>query len=87
MCETCDMISSDFVPLLRLAKEAVGNGPEKWKANAELMEWFRASNCVEVIMALQAAAHVCERPGGRNNAHMIQTIQELKPLGYYQAVQ
>ena len=86
MCD-CEMIASDFAPLVKLAKEAIGSGENKWKANQELMEWFRAGNCLEVILALQAAAHVCERPGGRNNAHMIQTIQDLKPLGYYQDVQ
>lgn len=84
MCENC-MKASDMVPLLKLAKEAIGTGENKWKANQELLTWFR-SDPESVILALQAAARVCERPGGLNNARMMEAIRDLKPLGHFQAV-
>lgn len=81
MCDE-DMNARDFAPLVKLAREAMGNGPNKWEANAELMEWFRSGNCEEVIMALQAAARVIECPGGRNNTALIKSIQALKPISH-----
>lgn len=81
MCDY-EMKASEFSPLLKLAREAMGNGPKKWEAHSELMEWFRSGNCEEVILALQAAARVVECPGGRNNSALVKSIHALKPISH-----
>lgn len=74
------MKTSEYIPLLKMAREAMGDGPNKWEANAELLQWFRADNCLEVILACQAASRVCSHPGGKNNQDLHKAMEAISPL-------
>ena len=73
------MKASDLTPLLHLAKKATGKSAGKWEANTELLTWFR-SDPVAVLEALQAAAHVSERPGGLAHTRLHSAMDKL-PAG------
>ena len=70
------MRSDEFDHLLAIANTAIGQTPEKWQANTELMTWFRAQP-VEVIEALKAAARCIECPGGLNNTRLVDALGRI----------
>lgn len=65
--------------LKALAKLALGQTSDKWRANQALWEWFR-SNPMAVIEVIAAAAAVRRSPGGLSHSRLYKALDELPEI-------
>ena len=72
-------LRSDLNYMRTIAEEAMGQGPGKWQANAQFIEWMR-SNPLPIMDVLCAAAEVQKSPGGLSHSRLYEALGRIPGL-------